>query len=65
VDVGDGRRVPAHPDHDDPKQRGVGLAVAAPVDSLGRLGCQVAWLTILLGVSGWRGEGRLVSSFAL
>src|SRR5512132_1830292 len=31
LDVGDGRRVPAHPEHDDPEQRGVGLAGAAPV----------------------------------
>jgi hypothetical protein len=29
---GDGRRMPAHPDHDDPEQRGVGLPVAAPVE---------------------------------
>src|SRR5215204_5361255 len=34
VDVGDGRRVPAHPDHDDPKQRGIGLAVATPVEAV-------------------------------
>jgi hypothetical protein len=31
-------------------QRAVELAVAAALDSLGRLGCQVAWLTVPLGV---------------
>jgi hypothetical protein len=34
----------------DEVEGGIQLAVAAGVDSLGRLGCQVAWLTILLGV---------------
>jgi hypothetical protein len=46
-------------------QGAVELPVAAAVDSLGRRGCQVAWLTMPRGWSGWRGEGRLVSSFGL
>src|SRR5215216_3988409 len=57
--VGDGRRVPAHPDHDDPKQRGVGLAVAAPVEAVtaglaggGRDGAGAAQL----GVGGLRAD---------
>src|SRR5512132_2510305 len=32
--IGDGGRMPAHPDDDDPEQRGVGLAVAAPVEAV-------------------------------
>ena len=44
-----GGLMPAQPDQDDPVQRGVGLAVAAAVDSLGRLGCQAgAWLTLTM-----------------
>jgi hypothetical protein len=38
------------PDQQDGVQRAVELAVAAAVDSLGRLGCQVAWLTVPPGV---------------
>jgi len=45
-----GRLVPAQPHHHDAVQRGVGLAVAAAVDSLGRLRCQGAWLTMPLEV---------------
>ena len=50
LDIGPGRWVAAHADQGDAPQGVVGSAVPAAVDSLGRLGCQVAWLTILLGV---------------
>src|SRR5215204_2533684 len=48
--VGLGRLMMGLADHHDCVQGPIQLAVAAGVDSLGRLGCQVAWLTILVGV---------------
>src|SRR5262245_52522785 len=48
--VGLGALVTAHTAHGDHPQGIVGLAVAAAVGSLGRLGCQVAWLTVPPGV---------------
>jgi hypothetical protein len=48
--VGAGVGVGAQAHQQDGVQGAVELPVAAAVDSLGRLACQVAWLTRLLGV---------------
>jgi hypothetical protein len=45
-----GGRILAQPGQRDHVQGAVELAVPATVDSLGRLGCQVAWLTMPCGV---------------
>jgi hypothetical protein len=48
--VGASVGIDAQAHQQDGVQRAVELAVAAALDSLGRLGCQVAWLTVPLGV---------------